>query len=100
MLYRDLMPRAHNAPFEKRECGFDCIRGDGQAAFISDVLCSSMIDALVCCLVVRRGGEVVELRFIGHDDIESLVNVAFDNLVDLFLIQGTIGLDEVEVSSA
>lgn len=99
MLHRDFMPRTDNAALEQRERRFDCVRGHGQAAFISNILVFRVIHFLVLGLMESRGAEVVELRFVGHDYVNGFVHVAGDDLVDLVLVQVR-GRDEVEAAAA
>jgi len=100
MFHRDFMPRAHNSALEKRERGFNRVRGYAHLAFVADVLFGPVVNALVLRFAVGRRAEIIEFRFIGHNDINGLVNVALNNLVNLFLIQWGIGLNEVEMSAA
>lgn len=98
MLHRNLMPRAHYATLEQRERGFDRVRRDAEPTLVPDVLLGLVIHRLVFA-VVLRGFEVVELRFVGHDDIDGLVHVSRNDLVDFVLIQ-IAGRDEVQVTAA
>lgn len=100
MLHRNFMPRSDNAALKERECRFDGISCDAHLAFVPDVFFGAMIDALVLGSVVSGGGEVIEIGFVSHDDIYSLVHILRDNLVHLLLIQGRVCLDEVEMSAA
>lgn len=100
MFHRDLVPRANDPALKERERRFNRVRGYAQAVFIADVLFGLVIDALVLHVAMSRGAEVVELRLVGHDDIDRLVNVAGDNLVHLFLIQRGIGFDEMKMPAA
>jgi len=100
MFHGNFMPRANYAALEKRERRFDCVRSDAHLAFVADVFFRPVVNALVLRPVVGCGGEVIESRFIGHDDIDSLVYVAGNDLVHLVLIQRRIRLDEVQVSAA
>ena len=100
MLHRNFMPRSDNAALKERERRFDGISCDAHLAFVTDVFFRAMIDALVLGSMVSGGGEVIEIGFISHDDIDSLVHILGDNLVHLLLIQGRICLNEVEMAAA
>lgn len=98
MFDRDFMPCAHHAALEQRERRFDRIGRNAQPAFVPDVFIGLVIDALVFHLVIHGRSEVVELRFVRHDHVHSLVHVSGDDLVNLVLIQVR-GRDEVKVSA-
>lgn len=99
MFDRDFMPCAYNAALEQGKCGFNRIRRDTQAAFVTDVFIGLVIDALVLRLAIHRRGEIVEPRFVRHDHIHGLVHVSGDDLINLGLIQ-IARRDEVEMSAA
>lgn len=99
MFHRDLMPRTHNTAFEERESRLDCICGHGQTAFVSNIFIFRVIHPLMLRIVESRGGEIVELRFVGHNHVNGLVHVSRNDLVDLVLVQVR-GRDEVEMPLA
>src|SRR5258708_28890381 len=96
MFRRNLMPCTHDPALEQRVGGLYRGRSDAHAFLVSDVLVCAVIDALVLSTVLRHP-EVIELRFVGHDDIHGCVHVASNDVVHGALVY-LIGLDEVQMS--
>src|SRR5216684_1395011 len=95
MLCRNLMPCANNPAFEKGERGLDRVRSDTHALFVPDVFVCAVIDALMLSAIFRHP-EVIELRFVSHDDIHGRIHVTSNDVVHGALVY-QIGLDEVEM---
>lgn len=86
MFHGNFMPRSNYAALEQGERRLDCVRGHSQPAFVPNVFLFFVVDGLVLALKLRRV-EIVEFGFVGHDHINSFVDVPRHDLVDFVLIQ-------------
>ncbi len=95
MFNRNLMPRSYNAALKEAEGRLNRVGRDAHSLFVAYVFISVMVDGLVLAAILRRV-EVVNLRFVGHDDIHGLVHIASNDVVNGFLVH-MVNRDEVQM---
>src|SRR5438445_9076663 len=99
MLRRNSMPCTHNTALEQRECGFHSISRADQPLFIAHIFIGAVIHALMSRLSELGRCEIIEFRFIRHDDIYRLVYIASDDLIQGSLVD-LVRVDEVQATIA
>ena len=92
------MPRSHDPALEQRECRLHGIRAD-RDVLIADIFVGAMVDALVPRLAMSCGAEIVELRFVSHDDFDARIHIPSNDVVDALLIH-VVGFNEVQMTTA
>lgn len=98
MLHANFMPRSYDTALEQAEGRLDCVGRDAHAFLVAYIFFGMVVYGLVLAAILRRV-EVVDGRFIGHDNVAGLVHVASNDVVDRLVVD-LVSVDEVQVTTS
>ena len=99
MLGANTMPRSHDSTLEKRERGFNRVRGDHEAVLVADIFVRSVIHGLALRYLALGKARGIEDRFIGYDHVYIFADVLLKHFADCFRV-GIFNVDEFQIATA
>ena len=92
------MPRSHDTALEQTEGRLYRVGRYAHSLFISHVLLGLVVYGLVLAAILRSV-EVVDGRFVRHDNVNSFINIAVDDVINRLVVD-LVRMDEVQVTAA